>query len=507
MKRIIVFLTTLLIFLCPFVSNGQAATKNFTDVSEQHWAFDDINWAVNEGLIKGYPDGTFKSSNLLTESQFVVVLTRYLDSKLTDNVLLKDQSAIQYTYLLDREIILPGHDTSAKKNAPISRIVMARALYEAVGGRGSDTDTEVIDWMYKNKLTTGKGVSTDKYVDFGGAENLYRVHVAAFFRRADEQNLIYKEVKEEINLSERMKEIQAKWNLLKPRYEGPLFAIEPSTTLPYSLGELQKAHLQDALNMTNFVRFLSYLPSNVRLNEQFNKEAQAASVVNGANQQLTHYPVQPKGMNEAIFDLGYSGASTSNIGLGYKDIVSSIQRGYMEDADDSNRDRVGHRRWILSPRLQEVGFGFALDANGRSHTAMKVIAPNMWDNPSASYEYIAWPSIEAFPTSFFGEKYPWSISLNEDLYDSFETDEIVVTLTRKNDQKTWEFSHHKQNDGYFNIDTGNYGNTPYTIIFQPNNIGSYREGDTYQVKVSGIYKMAGEKTTIQFETTFFNLVE
>ena len=83
-----------------------------------------------------------------------------------------------------------------------------------------------------------------------------------------------------------------------------------------------------------------------------------------------------------------------------------------------NRAEVGHRRWILSPRLQEVGFGYAVATNNRGYTAMKVVADNMWENESATNEIIAWPSAIAFPTDFLGNRDPWSVSLNTQKYDS-----------------------------------------------------------------------------------------
>ena len=82
-----------------------------------------------------------------------------------------------------------------------------------------------------------------------------------------------------------------------------------------------------------------------------------------------------------------------------------------------------------------------------------------------------------------------------------------VKLTRINDKKTWEFGGHKLADGYFNIDTANYGDTLFTIIFQPTDIGKYNKGDKYQVEVSGIHLETGGVTNIQFETIFFDLVK
>lgn len=120
--------------------------------------------------------------------------------------------------------------------------------------------------------------------------------------------------------------------------------------------EVHREELNDALNITNFVRYLAYLPDDITLNESFNVEAQAASVVNASNQQITHHPERPKDMEEVFYELGELGASSSNLGLGYTDIKSSIQNGYMRGEDDSNRDRVGRRRWVFIAKIARSRF-------------------------------------------------------------------------------------------------------------------------------------------------------
>lgn len=52
----------------------------FTDVKE-HWAIDFIGEAANAGIIKGYPDGSFKPNNQLTRVQAVSIIVRALDLK------------------------------------------------------------------------------------------------------------------------------------------------------------------------------------------------------------------------------------------------------------------------------------------------------------------------------------------------------------------------------------------------------------------------------------------
>lgn len=309
-------------------------------------------------------------------------------------------------------------------------------------------------------------------------------------------------------VNSRIREIQQQYNVLKPRFVGDMYVTALSVVSPYSLGKLKSEVLQDALNTTNLMRFIAHLPSDIILNETFNTEAQAAAVVNAANNTMTHYPTKPKDMTDSMFSSGSNGAKTSNLGFGYSSIVQSIVNGYMNDGDNSNIDRVGHRLWILSPKLKQVGFGFAntKDTYSIGHTAMKVIDSNMYNNSSPEYDFISWPAHTAMPTKYFENEFPWSVSLNADEYDSKKIGNIQVSLVRLTDGKTWNFSHGKS-DGYFNISTGNYGYLPYTVIFRPNGKPSYQPNETYRVTISNLTKKDGQAATVEFETTFFALTE
>lgn len=46
---------------------------------ENHWAKDDILLLASMGLLKGYPDGTFKPNNIITRAEFATLLTRVLE--------------------------------------------------------------------------------------------------------------------------------------------------------------------------------------------------------------------------------------------------------------------------------------------------------------------------------------------------------------------------------------------------------------------------------------------
>jgi prenyltransferase beta subunit len=48
--------------------------KVFKDLSKSHWAYQSIQGLVNEGVLGGYPDGTFRPDNLVTRAEFVKFL-------------------------------------------------------------------------------------------------------------------------------------------------------------------------------------------------------------------------------------------------------------------------------------------------------------------------------------------------------------------------------------------------------------------------------------------------
>lgn len=44
-----------------------------------HWAEDDIRWCIEHGLMKGYPDGSFKPDQPVTRAELAKVLKRFSD--------------------------------------------------------------------------------------------------------------------------------------------------------------------------------------------------------------------------------------------------------------------------------------------------------------------------------------------------------------------------------------------------------------------------------------------
>lgn len=262
------------------------------------------------------------------------------------------------------------------------------------------------------------------------------------------------------------------------------YSAQPNVkTPPYAAGSLSNETLNDALKVLNFVRYIAGVPSNVTLDSSYNEQAQAAALVSRLNNKLSHDPSQPAGLPNDLYDLGHTGASSSNLGSGYANPASSIVNGYLRDEDASNIDRVGHRRWVLNPPMGQVGFGYV-----GSYTAMYAFDRT----GSSSCTNVAWPA-QNMPVELFQSDDPWSLNVGSEVSESSTT----VTLTRERDGKVWNFSS-RSSDGYFNVDNGGYGMRG-AIIFRPSGFSCY-PGDSFTVRITG-----ATSSPIEYQVNFFSL--
>lgn len=66
----------LLTILCCLVFMGSAYA--FSDVPETHWAYEQIQTMSEQGMIAGYPDGSFAPNGTLSRAEFLVLMARVL---------------------------------------------------------------------------------------------------------------------------------------------------------------------------------------------------------------------------------------------------------------------------------------------------------------------------------------------------------------------------------------------------------------------------------------------
>ena len=269
------------------------------------------------------------------------------------------------------------------------------------------------------------------------------------------------------------------------------YVTQPSTSAPYSAGRLTDDCLNNLVAQVNFFRTIARL-DDVGWRESYVTLAQHATVVNAANGHLTHYPNQPADMGNDFYDLGYRGASSSNLALGYSLMRSVL--GYLDDSDSSNIDRVGHRRWVLNPYMADTGFGYT--------GGFSAMYAHNQANRNVDFDYVAFPGGSSiFPNEFFDANCAWSTHLSWDTFEMPSLDDLRVTMTRESDGMEWIFDANTSGTGnyYFNLDTEGYG-SGMAIIFRPNGVTSYQ--GKYTVRITGLWTTDGESAAIEYTVDF-----
>ena len=265
----------------------------------------------------------------------------------------------------------------------------------------------------------------------------------------------------------------------------------PSLAVPYAAGKLPHTVQAEALNAVNFMRYIAGIDYNVNLNDDYIQYSQDAALVMAVNNEMTHFPTKPADMDEAIYKSGSKGAANGNLAIGFSTMQDVVISGWMADSDGDNPTHVGHRRWVLNPKMSQTGFG-RVD----KYSAMYSIDNK---NSSATYDGVAWPA-QNMPIEYFNSDYSWSISFDKKL--SLPKEDVSINLTRLNDGEEWSFS---GQSGFEFYDGVVY---PYTtgmgqrncIVFKPKHI-NIGLNEVYRVRIND----RKGTTYFQYFVTFFSL--
>lgn len=275
-------------------------------------------------------------------------------------------------------------------------------------------------------------------------------------------------------------------------------------------GELSESSRQNALNTLNVMRYVAGL-NETSYDYDTEKYAQASSTLMIGIGGITHYPERKSGVSDELYTYGAYGAKNSNLGAGYDTISEAILYGWMGDGDPYNIDRVGHRRWALSPDLEKTSFGISVGPGSNNEfTSMYCIytGTGLWNSffgsssSGTDVDFLTWPASKMPAEYMCG---PWSILLNSDYFRANEND-VNVTLTNLKTNKSYYFdkSDKSTTGEFFNINTGGYGSLHQAVIFDAKI--KYNAGDRYLVKVEGLKDNNGNAyDTIEYTVDFFSL--
>ncbi|KKB40930.1 S-layer homology domain-containing protein [Bacillus thermotolerans] len=135
LKKIMALLAVLMLTFSSFSVHTEAAS--FSDLSDNHRFYEEMMYLEGEGIIAGYPDGTFRADQAVTRAAAAIMIGRALgldgapkDTKFPD--VGKNQKASGYiASAVEQEIISGFPDGTYRPDEPVTRGQMAIFLSRA----------------------------------------------------------------------------------------------------------------------------------------------------------------------------------------------------------------------------------------------------------------------------------------------------------------------------------------------------------------------------------------
>lgn len=182
---------------------------------------------------------------------------------------------------------------------------------------------------------------------------------------------------------------------------------EPPDVAECKEGRLDKAQGRKAVAALNAVRALHGL-SPVGWDGRTRAQSAKASLIIAASGELTHTPDRSL---RCWSPDGRTGSETSNLYMGsFTERTPSTEYLVAGWLKDTGVEGLGHRRWMLDPRLQRISFSRVdSEHTGRYGAAMNVMALAS-ALPADAPDFVAWP-YERYPAFMWDRKAAWSVSV------------------------------------------------------------------------------------------------
>jgi hypothetical protein len=253
------------------------------------------------------------------------------------------------------------------------------------------------------------------------------------------------------------------------------------------------ADRQAVLRRLKAYRYLMDVPyDNLVIDDKMNEAAQAAAKLCAKLGRLDHTPKNP-GWPEDEFKLAFKGATHSNLAWSTSQGLTWAMAGWIDDSDEGNVDRLGHRRWCLNPPMKKVGFG-----KSGEYMAMWCFDTSQPKVPD--YRFVSYPARGLMPVEYFPATNAWNVSLNPKKYRK-PADSIEPKIYRVDGQLKKQGEPLKLN--YANVNNLPFG-VPYCIIFRPEK-SAVAAGKRYLVEIEGLKLSSGLSTVLRFVVEFVRL--
>ena len=185
MRNKLIFSVSICVVLCVSLVVGVLAAS-FTDLAEDHWAYQNIMELSGEGVINGYADGTFRPEAYVTRAEFVKLIGA------TGEVKSGDFADLPKTHWAYEYVMKSGVDYERRNFRPDENITRAEVLDILWNRYGTKTDVQVpgiiadqhdnkdaVIWAYSYGLMIG-----DDGINLRLSDDLSRAEAVALILRS-----------------------------------------------------------------------------------------------------------------------------------------------------------------------------------------------------------------------------------------------------------------------------------------------------------------------------------
>jgi hypothetical protein len=180
-------------------------------------------------------------------------------------------------------------------------------------------------------------------------------------------------------------------------------------------GQIKSSEQEKVLTLINFIRSLHEL-KKVEYNHSGDIQTQKGAFICMVNNKLMHDPPES---SKCWTSEGANGCQTSNLYGGVKSYwgTNYFISGWMQD---NMVQSLGHRRWIIYPKLRYISYGFVTGIEMATSAALKVI----WEDKYTNDELTGYnPDFVAFPY----HDYP-AVLVNKDWLLSLSVNDVNVNF-------------------------------------------------------------------------------
>lgn len=79
MRNLLLALVVVAACCSPFAAKSESQARRFSDVPEKHWAAESVKTMADKGVLKGYPDASFRGDRPVTRYELAVALARFAE--------------------------------------------------------------------------------------------------------------------------------------------------------------------------------------------------------------------------------------------------------------------------------------------------------------------------------------------------------------------------------------------------------------------------------------------